>query len=345
MTRALLVCPGRGSYARESLGWLKDRAPAVVGACDRWRADRGLPTVSELDAATTFSARRHSAGEHASLLTAACTWADHAELRPDWQVVGVVGNSMGWYTALAVAGALPLEAAIALVDTMGSYQQDNVLGGQLMVPLTDPDWTPSPARLAAVEQALAAARAAGHVADWSIRLGSFAVLGADEAGLAFLKARLPAETRGARTFPAQLPLHSAFHTALLAGASERAQADLAWLPFQAPRVPLVDGRGQIFRPHSADPEALRSYTLGHQVVRPYDFAMSLQVACEHTAPDVIVLLGPGNPLGGPVAATLVHTGWRAMRTRADFEAQQQGELPLLLSFGVEEQRQILVGGA
>lgn len=346
MTRALLVCPGRGSYARESLGSLQGRSPAaqaVIAACDAWRAERGLPSVSELDAAEAFSARKHSAGEHASLLTAACTWADHAELRQDWQVVGVVGNSMGWYTALAVAGALPLDAAIALVDTMGSYQAQNVIGGQLMVPLTDADWTPSPSRVAQVEAALTAARAAGHVADWSIRLGSFAVLGADDGGLAFLKAALPAETRGARTFPAQLPLHSAFHTGLLQPTSERAQADLGWLPFQPPRVPLVDGRGALFRPWSADPAELAAYTLGHQVVRPYDFALSLQVACEHTAPDVIVLLGPGNPLGGPVAASLVHMGWRAMRTRADLDAHQAGDPPLLLSFGVPEQRARLLG--
>ena len=47
---------------------------------------------------------------------------------------------MGWYTALAASGALPLDHAIRLIDTMGAYQARNVIGGQVLYPITDGDW-------------------------------------------------------------------------------------------------------------------------------------------------------------------------------------------------------------
>lgn len=344
MTRVLLVCPGRGSYERGSLGSLRDRtgtARAVVDACDAWRAAHGRPTVSAVDGAEVYKASLHVAGEHASLLTFACSVADRFELDPDrYEIVGVAGNSMGWYTALAVAGALSLDDGIRLVDTMGSYQERNVVGGQILYPVTDEDWVADPVLDAAVAQALAQVGSEGHVAEWSIRLGGFAVLGADTEGTKRLLAVLPPVTRGERTFPVQLPLHSAFHTSLLEPTSARAQAELASLAFRAPDVPLVDGRGRIFRPRSADPAELRSYTLGHQVVRPYDFTTSIVTALHHCAPDLVVALGPGNPLGGPLARILVADGWHGIRTRAAFDAANR-EAPMLASFGVALQRRTL----
>ncbi len=345
MTRALIVCPGRGSYSRETLGGLADRSPAAaaaIEACDGWRRLQGTPTVSELDASERFSARHHLAGEHASLLTFAASLADLAELSERFEIVGVTGNSMGWYTALYASGALPLADAIRLVDTMGSWQAGHVVGGQLLVPLTGSDWEPDPARLAAIASALEQAAAAGHGVWWSIRLGSFAVLGADEPGLAMLQQLLPAEQRGARTFPVRLPMHSAFHTPLMQATSRRAQVELADLAFTAPRVPLVDGRGRIFGPVWSDPAELREWTVGAQVTDVYDFTTALHTALHHTAPDVVVMLGPGNSLGGPVAATLVSKRWYGLRTRADLEARQATE-PVLLSFGIPSQAAILRG--
>jgi acyl transferase domain-containing protein len=341
--RALIVCPGRGSYGRDTLGSLKGRsadARAVIDACDAHRASRGLPTVSELDADATFKADRHLAGEHASLLTFAASLADLAELSPSFEIVAVTGNSMGWYTALAAAGALSIADGIRLVDTMGGYQAEQVIGGQLIQPLAGEDGRVDPARLAAVEAALARASEVG-VAAWSIRLGTFAVLGGDEAGLAALQAHLPQETRGARTFPTRLPKHAAFHTALMRDTSARALRDLAGLRFTAPRVPLIDGRGVVHRPLWADPEALRSYTLGHQVTEPYDLDAAVRTALHHAAPDVVVLLGPGDSLGGPVLGMLLADGWHGARTKVELDAAQARE-PRGLSFGRKEQRAVLV---
>lgn len=343
MKRALIVCPGRGAYDRSCLGQLRDRSPAattVIEACDQARAAHGRPSLTDLDSAERFSARQHVAGEHASLLTFGCGMADLAELSESYEIVGVTGNSMGWYTALGASGALSLSEAIRLVDTMGAYQADNVIGGQLLYPVSDSDWQMDPGRLAAVEAALASVRGHGHEAWWSIRLGGFAVLGADAEGIRALMKALPEEKRGPRSFPLQLPMHSAFHTPLLAATSERAFAELGDLAFQAPKVPLIDGRGRVFSPWSTDLTDLRSYTLGHQVTETYDFDAAVLTALHHTGAEVVVVLGPGNSLGGPLARLIVQDGWRGANTRDKLDAIQQSD-PMLLSFGVSLQRAIL----
>ncbi|MCA9568046.1 MAG: ACP S-malonyltransferase [Myxococcales bacterium] len=341
MKTALIVAPGRGSYDRAALGQLQGRATELLDACDAWRTANGRPTVRELDAADAYRSSLHVAGEHASLLTFACSMADLGDLSDTYDVVGVVGNSMGFYTALAASGALPLEDAIRLVDTMGAYQTRNVIGGQVLYPMCGSDWRTTPELRAVVEDALAAVAARGHVAEWSIELGGYAVLGADRDGTKALLELLPPVERGSRTFPVQLPLHSAFHTSLMRDTSARAFGELGELGFRAPSVPLIDGRGMVFRPRWADPSALRDYTLGHQVTAPFDFTRAVKTALEHTGADVVVALGPGNGLGGPLARTIVECHWRGIVDRAGFEAAQASTDPVLLAFGIPEQRALL----
>lgn len=339
--RTLVVCPGRGSYSRGTLGHLKNRSGAateIVEACDAHRRALGRMPVTELDGADAFRGRLHVAGENASLLTFACALADFAELdRSRFDVVGVVGNSMGFYTALAISGALPLEDAIRLVETMGSYQKGNVIGAQVLYPVDHDDWTPHPEREAQVEAAMVACQA--HL---SIRLGGYVVIGVANDQVDNLKAALPPVERGSRTFPVQLPLHSAFHTPLMAATSDVAARDLADLDFRSPTVSLFDGRGYRFAPGWADPAALADYTLGHQVVAPFDFTAAVRAGLRHTGADVVVALGPGNALGGPLASILVNEGWGGSLTRSDLDDRQRDGEPLLLSFGVPPQRRQLV---
>jgi [acyl-carrier-protein] S-malonyltransferase len=288
-----------------------------------------------MDAASAYSSRLHVAGENASILTAACSLADRDALG-NVDVVAVIGNSMGWYTALIVAGALPLADGLRLVETMAQYQADNVVGGQLLYPLVDDAWRPAPSP--EMEALL------GREPDLyeSIRLGGQRVLGGSEAAIRTAMKLLPPRRIGERDAPMQLPLHSAFHTPLLADASARAWVDLADLAWQAPRIPLVCGRGGLFRPRSAAPEALAAYTLGHQVVAPYDFTASVRVVLREYAPDHLVLLGPGGNLGGPVAQTMIAEGWAGLHGREDFTARQ-AEAPLVLAMSRPEQRARVVG--
>jgi [acyl-carrier-protein] S-malonyltransferase len=340
--RALIVAPGRGSYSRTSLGSLqnlKGRAAEIVAACDSHRSAKGLPTVTALDGEEKYRGSLHVAGEHASILTFAASLVDLSQLNTGkYEIAGVVGNSMGFYTALAATGALSLTDAITLVETMAAMQKNNVIGGQLLYPVVDADWNPDPILEAAVLKAIETIPDV-HL---SIRLGSYVVLGAAKESIKPLISALPEQSRGPRTFPVQLPLHSAFHTPLMAGSSETAFKLLSGLSFQQPHTPLIDGRGFVHRPYSTDIVALRDYTLGHQVVAPFDLTTALGAALSHCAPTCIVTLGPGNAMGGPTAATLVQNNWRGARTRADLDRIQNGSSPLLLSFGIAPQRKRLI---
>jgi acyl transferase domain-containing protein len=333
MMRALLVCPGRGSYSRDTLHSL--RATPSVLAADAMRAGLGRPTPTEMDAADAVQSRLHVAGENASILTAACTLADRDCLR-NIDIIGVIGNSMGWYTALAVAGALPLGDALTLIETMGQYQAGNVIGGQILYPLVDAEWRalPSPELQAALQEIPAL-----HL---SIRLGGQVVLGGTNAALAAAMKALPPRKIGERDAPMLLPLHSAFHTPLMAETAARAQQDLTGLAWKAPAVPMIDGRGVMFPARSASPTELRDYTLGHQVLAPYDFTAGLIVALRELAPDCIVLLGPGGNLGGPVAQALIAEGWRGYRSRSEFVDRQAAD-PFVVAMARPEQRALVSG--
>ena len=341
MTRALVLCPGRGSYSRAELGSLQGRDSAALDAFDALRAARGLPGPRELDAAARFSPRQHIAGEHASILTAGATLADIEAIDRDrFDLVGVVGNSMGWYTALGASGALSLEDCGRLIDTMGAYQADHVVGGQIVYPLVDDDWRPDAERRAAVDAAVATI----DDLHWSIHLGGQAVLGGSDAALKAATAALPQVPGKGLTFPLRLPLHSAFHTPLMADTRARAEAKLAGLGWRAPALPLVDGRGARWRPAFTHTGALRDYTLGHQVTEAFDFTGMLRTALGELAPDVILLPGPGSNLGGAVAQVLVALGWQGIGSKADFLARQEQD-PIVLAMGRPDQRAAVVAPA
>lgn len=337
--RALLVCPGRGSYGRAERGTLDPSSPTLA-PIEATRAALGRPPLLDLDRAAMFSPSLHLAGENASLLTFAATAQDLAVLDAGRvRVVAVAGNSLGFYTALYAAGALSLPDAARLVETMGSYQAGNIVGGQALYPLCGDDWRHDPALEAAVTGALATIDGL-----WvSIRLGGTVVLGGTDEALRALPSALPSVRRGARDYPLRLPLHAAFHSPLLAPTADRAAADLAALLFAAPRLPLIGGDARVWRRHAA-PDALRAYTLGAQVTTPFDLTAAIRTALGDYGPDVVVLPGPGDTLGAPVGQVLVACGWRGLRDRRDFD-EAQAAAPVVLSMARPAQRALVTGEA
>ena len=63
---------------------------------------------------------------------------------------------MGWYTALAVAGAVGAEQGFRIIDAMGENSQAGEAGGQILLTLVDEEWREPPGIR---EQVLALARA------------------------------------------------------------------------------------------------------------------------------------------------------------------------------------------
>jgi hypothetical protein len=143
--KALIVCPGRGTYGKSELGYLKrfhgDKGE-LIGAFDRLRSERGQPTLSELDGADRFSPALHTRGDIASPLIFAASYADFLALdRSRFDVAAVTGNSMGWYTALAVGGAVDAEHGFRIIDAMGENSQAGQAGGQVLFTLVDAEWS------------------------------------------------------------------------------------------------------------------------------------------------------------------------------------------------------------
>lgn len=318
---AVLICPGRGSYGKDELGCIGkfEKSPALTAALDAADAARrasGEPTVRELDGASAFKPSLHLQGRNAALLIYFATMAHAEGLARRHRILGVAGNSLGWYTALAVAGALSPTDGWRLVAEMARLQEA-AAGGQVLTTTVGDDWRVDPARTAGVARALAEVNALSeaHFVAESIRLGGHAVLAGTELGVNELLRRLPQVKVGDRAFPFRLAGHGPFHTSLCADVAARARHELATLPITPPRVHLIDGFGRLHTPWSADPHELLTYTTGPQVTETFDFGASVRTAMRELCPDVLLCAGPGTSLRAPVGHTVVVEGYRGARDR------------------------------
>ena len=339
--RAVVICPGRGTYTKETLGYLKQfagHARDFIADIDARRKALGEPTISELDGAESFKTNVHTKGEHASSLIYACSYADFASIdREKYEIVAVTGNSMGWYLTLAFGGSLDWESGFEVINTMGSMMKEEIIGGQVIYPVSDEAWRKSPERLEQVRAAVARVNAKeGCEVHDSIYLGGYIVLGANKPGITALLKELPQF----ENYPFQLINHAAFHTPLLQSTSERAFATLPVSLFQKPKVPLIDGRGHVWKPYSTDLHELHDYTFGHQVVAPDDFTRAITVALREFAPDALILLGPGSSLGGSVGQIMIENDWKGLKSKEQFSALQAAN-PALLAMGRPEQRPLV----
>ncbi len=336
--RALVVCPGRGTYNAAELGYLRRyhaTRPDIVATVDAVRKANGQVPVSELDSAEKYAPSVHMTGDNASPLIYACAMADFAAIDRDrFDIVAVTGNSMGWYLALACAGILDLEAGARLVNNMGGLMHEHGTGGQVVWSMIDENWNTKLDKLQFINDLSAKAKlVSGIHVHVSIRLGGMIVFAADDAGLKWLSEHLPKDDR----FPLRLMHHAAFHSPLLDHIVPMARAINDARDFGRGLIPAIDGQGRIWSPGAFGRDAIYDYTLGAQLTDSYDFTLAVQVAAAEFAPDTIIVLGPGTTLGAPTAQALIESGWRGLSGKADFQSRQTND-PILMSMGMEDQR-------
>ena len=336
--RALVVCPGRGTYNAAELGYLQTHHAArsdVIATVDAARVAKGQVPISQLDSATKYTPSVHLTGDNVSPLIYACAMADFAAIDRDrFDIVAVTGNSMGWYLALACAGILDLAGGARLVNNMGGLMYQKGSGGQIVWPIVDNDWQIQENKILFIISLLAEAKIISEIKIYvSIRLGGMLVFAADEAGLKWLMARLPKNDR----FPLRLMHHAAFHSPLLNHIVPIARAENQASDFGRGDIPAIDGQGRIWSPSAFSCTAIYDYTLGAQLTDSYDFTRAVQVAAAEFAPDTIIVLGPGTSLGAPIIQALIASGWRGLSGKADFQARQQ-DAPILISMGMADQR-------
>lgn len=319
---AVLFCPGRGSYGRDELGsiarWLQPGPLAeTLDRADDERRRQGRPTIRELDGAERFKPGTHLDGENAAELIFFATMAHAARLRERYRIVAVAGNSLGWYTALPVSGALAPQDGWRLVATMAALQKQ-VAGGQVLTTTVGDDWLPDEGLERAVDETVRSIAARGHesLVARSIRLGGHEVIAGTETGVQALLAELPKVKVGDREFPFRLAGHGPFHTVLCGSTSLQAQKMLADLPVRTPQCHLIDGFGNVHSPWSADPRQLLDYTTTAQVLETYDFTAAVRTAMREFNPDVLLCCGPGSSLRAPIGHVVLKEGWRNLRDKA-----------------------------
>ncbi|MGI9431186.1 MAG: ACP S-malonyltransferase [Myxococcota bacterium] len=199
------------------------------------------------------------------------------------------GHSLGEYSALVATGALPLDAAVALVHARGRFMQEAVAEGQgAMAAILGCE----PAAVAeACETAAAATGAVVAPANWNspqqtVIAGTVAAVEA---------AGEEAKARGARRVVA-LDVSAPFHCALMEPAADKLAAELAGVTFSPYRRPLVTNV-------EAEPNSDSSRTaelLRRQVTAPVRFTESVRRLVE-LGTTRILEVGPGRVLSGLVA--------------------------------------------
>jgi len=341
--RAVVICPGRGTYNKDELGYFHrfhSNKTNILSVIDAHRSKQNQVTVKELDQMPNYNMRLHTSGENASSLIYACSKGDFEAIDKDeYDIVAVTGNSMGWYIALAVAGALDEQGAIELINTMGSMMKNGVIGGQIIYPIVDDNWCEDAAKIAHVAEVMQVVNELDNCEVYtSIKLGGFIVIGGNKAGLKQLELRL--ENIDDR-YPMNLFNHAAFHTPLLTETAKQAKQLLSKDLFKQPKIPLIDGQGKIWQPYSTDTNKLWEYTLGRQVDDYYDFTKAIEVAVKEFAPDKLIILGPGTTLGGATAQSLIKYHWQNMACKQDFISQQKDK-PFVLAMGMDEQRTLVI---
>jgi acyl transferase domain-containing protein len=331
---AVVVCPGRGTYNKPELGYLKRFHAAqhnLIAMADAHRAKRGQPAISALDSAASYSAATHSRSDNASPLIFTCSYADFLTINRDrFDIAAVTANSMGWYTALACGGALTAEQGFDVVNAMGVRMHERGTGGQIIHTTLDEEWRPIPGRR---ETLLALTQSIDDLYV-SIELGGMIVFAGSDAAIESFAAQAPA---GPGSFPMRLNSHAAFHSPLMRAISGEAKTELPSHLFEAPKIPMIDGRGHIWRPFATDVEALWDYTFGRQITETYDFTRAITVAAREFAPDCLIVLGPGETLGGAVIQSLIASRWRGWESKSGYQAAQ-ADMPFVLSMGRTGQR-------
>jgi [acyl-carrier-protein] S-malonyltransferase len=276
------VFPGQGSQSVGMLNAFADHAvvrETVQQASDALGQDLGklmaVGPVEELGLTTNTQP---------VMLTAAYAiyrvWEKETGLKP----AIVAGHSLGEYTALVVAGALPFSAAVPLVRFRAQAMQSAVPvgeGGMAAILGLDDD---------AVRAVCAEASAAGIVEAVNFNAPSQVVIAGAKAGVE--KACEIAKAKGAkRALP--LPVSAPFHSSLLKPASDQLREYLASVDIGVPQIPLINN---IDVASVAEPAAIKD-ALVRQAAGPVRWVETVQKMA-HEGVTHVIECGPGKVLNG-----------------------------------------------
>ncbi len=198
----------------------------------------------------------------------------------------VAGHSLGEYSALVVAGSLPLADAVRTVRARGRYMQEAVpVGTGAMAAILGAD-------INAVVAACEEARDGQVCSAANINSPNQVVIAGDSAAID--RAIVLLKERGAKR-AVKLNVSAPFHCALMKPAQERLASDLQAISFADLKVPLVTNVDADVVKRGA--EAREALT--RQVTHPVRWLESVEFLTHHGVQS-FVEIGPGKVLSGLV---------------------------------------------
>ncbi|MGH8027450.1 MAG: beta-ketoacyl synthase N-terminal-like domain-containing protein, partial [Pseudoxanthomonas sp.] len=216
------LCPGQGSqYAAMGRG-LYDSEPEFRAAYDE--CCDVLQRITGQDPRIAFFSDDADALLPTSVTQPAIFTLEYAlaKLWMHWGIVptSLIGHSVGEFVCAALAGVMPLEEALALVELRGRLMQALPAGSMLSVRLPAADvaaWLEAGVELAAENGP------------------GLCVLAGPTAAIERIEARLSAEGVAARRLVTSHAFHSAMMDPVIAPMHERLRS----IPLQAPKIPIL----------------------------------------------------------------------------------------------------------
>jgi [acyl-carrier-protein] S-malonyltransferase len=303
-----LLFPGQGSQAVGMGKGVRDAFPVSRSVFETADQALGFP-LSTACFEGPDEALRLTATTQPAILTTSIALLQALRARVpdlDARVVCAAGHSLGEYSALVAAGALPLDAAVKVVRRRGEYMQEAVPVGEgamaavLGAPL---EAVETMCREAAEGQVLSPANL--NAPDQTVVAGHAAAV-----------RRLPpiARTHGARRV-VELPVSAPFHCALMRPAQERLAGDLATLPVAFARFPVLPN---VTAEPEQDGERFRR-VLEDQVTAPVRWVDTVRRIAALGA-TTVVEIGPGKVLTGLAKRIVPEMGLLNVEDPASIEA-------------------------
>jgi [acyl-carrier-protein] S-malonyltransferase len=301
--KTAFLCPGQGS---QEVGMGRAFFEASPGAARVWQeADRALGfALSRLCFEGPAEQLALTVNTQPAVLTAsvaAATALAERGVRPDV----AAGHSLGEYSALVVAGALPFEVAVRLVRKRGQFMQEAVpVGVGAMAALLGVD-------LATVEEVCAESARGEVVAVANINApGQIVIAGHRTAVERAVKA---AAARGGRK-SVMLPVSAPFHSALMKPAADRLAEELGSVQVAAPRIPVVRN---VDAGLTTSPDEVKPF-LVQQVASPVRWTDCVERLHREGA-ELFLEVGPGRVLSGLLKRTLADVRGQAVEDPASLE--------------------------
>jgi [acyl-carrier-protein] S-malonyltransferase len=283
------IFPGQGSQSVGMLASLADRpeVAALLRAADKVLGESISTLIAEGPAEELSLTTNTQPAMLLAGLACLAAWRSAGGFEPDF----VAGHSLGEYTALAAAGAIDPEVALALVRLRARAMQEAVpVGVGAMAAILG---LPDDQVALACEQGRIAPDGSREVVDPANYNAPSQVVIAGHKG-AVDRACAAAKALGAKR-AVLLPVSAPFHSPLLAPAGAQLERALAEIVLRSPRMPLINN---IDVARESDPARIKD-ALVRQAYGPVRWVEVVQALAAQGV-DHFIEFGPGKVLSGLV---------------------------------------------